>query len=58
MESSFTDFMLDELKTLVSEIENAQQPSNQALYERICRDLRQDYDRMPGRRPVPVGFDP
>lgn len=45
MESGFTDFVLEELRTLIEEINAAQQPSNLSLYENILRQLRPQYDQ-------------
>jgi len=49
MESGFTDFVLDELRQLISEIENVQEPSNVVLDETVKRELRIQYDRQQRR---------
>lgn len=50
MEGKFTNFVLENLRDLISEIENAQEPSNGALREAITAELRLQYDRA-NKRP-------
>jgi hypothetical protein len=44
MEGKFIHFVVDELRTLLAEIEKGQQPSNIALQEAVYRNLRPAYD--------------
>lgn len=56
MESGFTDYVLYELRTLIEELNNAQQPSNLPLFEVITARLRAEYER-PGYTQY-TGFRP
>ena len=46
MDPRFPNFMIDELKELVSDLENALQPSNGVLYETVTIELRRQYEKQ------------
>lgn len=53
MDPHFPNFVIAELKTLLSEIEDAKQPSNSALHEAVIECLRKRWAKLasePGAR--------
>ena len=51
MDPRFPTYVISELRTLLSELEAGQQPSNIVLDEVVTKLLRRDYDRdHPERR--------
>lgn len=59
MEASFTSYVAEELRTLLSDIESGLQPSNIVLQEVVFHHLRKQFEREnPRGRPAydAVGF--
>lgn len=44
MNGSFMDFVIDELRVLLAEIEAGQEPTNITLYEKVVAELRTQYE--------------
>jgi hypothetical protein len=45
MDGKFTDYMIRELKDLISDMEAGLMPANLTLYEQVMGHLRREFDR-------------
>lgn len=53
LESELVRHMIEELRTLLSDLENGQEPSNGVLYEAVARLSSRDLEAQHGREERP-----
>lgn len=54
MDPRFPNFMIDELRALLSQIEGAREPENDDLYKAVMQTLRPQYEEFKRAQASPI----